>query len=259
MVFIIRIREILFSGRSWRAGLYVVAFCFFFLSLSALPSGAQVNREKFVLHVHKTLQPVTVDGVLDEPCWQRAEVAKDFFRILPIDTGQARAQTEVRVTYDDKNLYFGIVCYDPTPGKRPVESLRRDFKFPLNDNFLIFMDTYNDLTNGFSFGISAAGAQWDGIQANGGYVSLRLLEAAQVPAHPERDERERPLPLEYPPLQVLAPVPDEGQALKPAAVDEEGGRGVPRSVRGEGRELGVDTDVQLLNHNQGIDPLRGEG
>ena len=172
MVFIIRIREILFSGRSWRAGLYVVAFCFFFLSLSALPSGAQVNREKFVLHVHKTLQPVTVDGVLDEPCWQRAEVAKDFFRILPIDTGQARAQTEVRVTYDDKNLYFGIVCYDPTPGKRPVESLRRDFKFPLNDNFLIFMDTYNDLTNGFSFGISAAGAQWDGIQANGGYVSL---------------------------------------------------------------------------------------
>jgi len=180
MVFIIRIREILFSGRSWRAGLYVVAFCFFFLSLSALPSGAQVNREKFVLHVHKTLQPVTVDGVLDEPCWQRAEVAKDFFRILPIDTGQARTQTEVRVTYDDKNLYFGIVCYDPTPGKRPVESLRRDFKFPLNDNFLIFMDTYNDLTNGFSFGISAAGAQWDGIQANGGYVSLLSFESKGI-------------------------------------------------------------------------------
>ncbi len=144
----------------------------FFLLFLFFHASAQVNRDKRVLHVHKTSQPVTVDGVLNEPCWQQAEVAKDFFRILPIDTGQAKAQTEVRVTYDDKNLYFGIICYDPTPGKRPVESLRRDFKFPLNDNFIIFMDTYNDYTNGFSFGISAAGAQWDGIQANGGYVSL---------------------------------------------------------------------------------------
>ena len=34
------------------------------------------------------------------------------------------------------------------------------------------MDTYNDQTNGFAFGVSAAGAQWDGIQADGGDVSL---------------------------------------------------------------------------------------
>ena len=58
------------------------------------------------------------------------------------------------------------------PGKRPVESLRRDFNFGKNDNFLVFIDTYNDQTNGFSFGVSAAGAQWDGVQANGGTVNL---------------------------------------------------------------------------------------
>ncbi len=148
---------------------FYTALLLFFFSSSLT---GQVNREKYVLHVHKTRQPVVVDGVLNEPCWKKAEVAENFFRILPIDTGLAKAQTEVRVTYDNKNLYFAIVCFDPTPGKRPVESLRRDFKFPLNDNFLIFMDTYNDFTNGFSFGISAAGAQWDGTQANGGYVSL---------------------------------------------------------------------------------------
>lgn len=133
---------------------------------------AQVNRADFIIHVHKTHQPIRIDGLLDEPGWAQAEPADHFFRILPIDTGQAKAQTKVLVTYDDENLYFGIICEDPTPGKRPVESLRRDFTFGLNDNFLIFMDTYNDFTNGFSFGISAAGAQWDGIQANGGYVSL---------------------------------------------------------------------------------------
>ena len=76
------------------------------------------------------------------------------------------------VTYDETTLYLGIICYDSTPGKRPVESFRRDFTFNKNDNFIVFIDTYNDQTNGFAFGISAAGAQWDGVQANGGTVNL---------------------------------------------------------------------------------------
>ena len=43
-----------------------------------------------------------------------------------------------------------------------VESLRRDFNFSKNDNFIFFLDTYNDQTNGFTFGTNAVGAQWDG-------------------------------------------------------------------------------------------------
>jgi hypothetical protein len=67
---------------------------------------------------------------------------------------------------------MAITCLDPTPGRRPVESLRQDFLFNRNDNFLVFMDTYNDQTNGFSFGITPAGSLWDGQQANGGAVNL---------------------------------------------------------------------------------------
>jgi hypothetical protein len=78
----------------------------------------------------------------------------------------------VRLTYDDGSLFVGVTCFDPTPGVRIVESLRRDFSFGKNDNFIVFIDTYNDLTNGFAFGVSAAGAQWEGSQANGGFVSL---------------------------------------------------------------------------------------
>jgi hypothetical protein len=76
------------------------------------------------------------------------------------------------VTYTPTTLYLGIVCHDPTPGKRPVESLRRDFNFQKNDNFVVFIDTYDDQTNGFAFGVSAAGAQWDGSEANGAAVNL---------------------------------------------------------------------------------------
>lgn len=152
-------------------GLTVIAVVF-----AASPSLAGqtkgVNREKYRIHIRKTQAPITIDGLLEEDAWTRAESAANFQRVTPTDEGLAVAKTEVRVTYDDASLYIGIVCYDPTPGKRPVESLRRDFAFGKNDNFIAFIDTYNDLTNGFAFGVSAAGAQWEGSQANGGLVSL---------------------------------------------------------------------------------------
>lgn len=131
-----------------------------------------INRDQYRISILETGQDIKIDGVLDEPVWQTAGMAGDFHRVLPTDTGYAVARTEVRVTYNKSTLFLGIVCYDPTPGKRPVESLRRDFAFLKNDNFIVFIDTYNDQTNGFAFGVSPAGAQWDGIQANGGTVNL---------------------------------------------------------------------------------------
>ncbi len=131
-----------------------------------------INREKYRIHIKKTGLAINVDGLLDEEPWSSAERAEDFRLVTPADTGFAKAKTQVMVTYDDSSLYIGIVCFDPTPGKRLVESLRRDFSFGKNDNFIAFIDTYNDQTNGFAFGVSAAGAQWEGSQANGGFVSL---------------------------------------------------------------------------------------
>ncbi len=131
-----------------------------------------INRDKYRVNINETKEVITIDGILDEPVWQTADKATHFQRVLPTDTGFAIAQTEVKVTYSESTLYVGIICYDPTPGKRPVESLRRDFNFLKNDNFIVFIDTYNDQTNGFAFGVSAAGAQWDGVQANGGTVNL---------------------------------------------------------------------------------------
>jgi hypothetical protein len=131
-----------------------------------------INRDKYRISITKTTAHINIDGIMDEPVWMTTDLADNFHRVLPTDTGYAVAKTEVRVTYNETTLFMGIVCYDPLPGKRPVESLRRDFQFGKNDNFLVFIDTYNDQTNGFSFGVSPAGAQWDGQQANGGTVNL---------------------------------------------------------------------------------------
>jgi hypothetical protein len=119
----------------------------------------------------ETDQVFKIDGILDEELWSKAEKTSPFFRITPIDTGYAIAQTEVMVAYDDAFIYMGIICYDPSPGRRPAESYRRDWSFNRNDNFFAAIDTYNDQTNGFAFGVNAVGGQWDGMQSNGGIVA----------------------------------------------------------------------------------------
>ncbi len=64
------------------------------------------------------------------------------------------------------------ICYKACPGANMVESLRRDFNFGNNDNFIVFIDPFEDQTTGFSFGVNANGAQWDGTMYGGGSVDL---------------------------------------------------------------------------------------
>ena len=156
-----------------------VFFLFLLAFIASQATGQEVidsemsnNRQTHQIRIQKTNEEITIDGRLDESAWQNSEVADAFHRVLPIDTGYATAKTTVRLTYDDKNLYFAVKCFESMQGENIVESLRRDFEFGKNDNFLIFMDTYNDQTNGFSFGASAGGAKWDGLQSEGGNVSL---------------------------------------------------------------------------------------
>jgi len=133
---------------------------------------AQKINDEYEIHCNKAVDEIKIDGILDEKSWQEAEVADNFFMMLPMDTSYANAKTEVRVTYDQKNFYISAVCWDTLPGGYVVESMKRDFSFGGNDNFLVFIDPFDDKTNGFSFGANAAGAQWDGLQADGGTVNL---------------------------------------------------------------------------------------
>jgi hypothetical protein len=142
------------------------------LSLSWIGLFGQKRNESFVLQMRKAAAPVTVDGRPDDAAWQGIDAADSFYMVLPMDTSRARVSTVVRMCYDDKQVYLLAVCYKRIPGKYSVESLRRDFIFGRNDNFLVFIDPFDDQTNGFSFGANAAGAQWDGIMFNGGNVDL---------------------------------------------------------------------------------------
>ncbi len=141
----------------------------FFISNSVF---SQKKNAGYKLQMHRAKAPIVVDGILDEPDWLAADVANHFYMITPMDTSFAKVRTEVRMTYDNENLYLIAINFHALPGPYMVESLRRDFSFGKNDNFLLAMDPFDDQTNGFSFGANAAGAQWDGIMYEGGKMDL---------------------------------------------------------------------------------------
>ncbi len=120
------------------------------------------------LYIQKTVQNITIDGILNETVWQQTEKANDFYISTPIDTSYARSKTEVMLTYDDKNLYVAAVCYDEIPGEYIIQSLKRDFSYPRTDAFSVIFNPSNDKTNGFSFAVSPKGIQREGSIENGG-------------------------------------------------------------------------------------------
>ena len=161
----------LFKSLSCFSVIRIILLLFFFFNFFA-DLQAQKKNADYRLHIRKTLDPVTIDGIIDEEAWKSTDVAKDFFMVLPEDTGKAEQFSEVRMCYDDKHIYLAATFYNNPIGPYYVESLRRDFSFGKNDNFLIFIDPFNNQTTGFSFGANAAGAQWDGTMNNGGKVDL---------------------------------------------------------------------------------------
>lgn len=144
--------------------------CFTFLVCLVLNSAAQINTN-YQLNAKKTISQPNIDGTVSDEAWKNASAGNHFIQNFPIDSVPATAQTEVMFLFDEEYLYIGGVCYIPS-GKKPViQSLRRDFNASLNENIRILFDPYDDHTNGFAFGLSSVGVQYEGLVTNGQSVS----------------------------------------------------------------------------------------
>ena len=143
----------------------------FFFCISLIVQGQKIN-EKFQMRIQKTTSKVVIDGVLNEQSWFDAAAVSDFVMCNPFDSLCAQVRTDVKMSYDDKYIYISAECFLKEPGAFVVESMKRDFAFGVNDNFLVFIDTFEDKTTGFAFGGNAAGAQWDGQMSEGAKVNL---------------------------------------------------------------------------------------
>ena len=120
----------------------------FFFCISLIVQGQKIN-EKFQMRIQKTTSKVVIDGVLNEQSWFDAAAVSDFVMCNPFDSLCAQVRTDVKMSYDDKYIYISAECFLKEPGAFVVESMKRDFAFGVNDNFLVFIDTFEDKTTGF--------------------------------------------------------------------------------------------------------------
>jgi hypothetical protein len=128
-------------------------------------------RLKKVVTAIRITDAITLDGRLDEPAWKLASPATDFFQRVPISGIPAGERTEVRVLYDEDNLYFGINCYDSQPSRMVVKELRRDFDLNGTDMVQVIIDSLHDGLGGYSLTTNPAGARRDNhLSLNGGNV-----------------------------------------------------------------------------------------
>ena len=115
------------------------------------------------IHAVRVTEAIKVDGALNEPSWSQAEPATDFRQQTPSEGAPASERTEVRVLFDNKNLYFGIHAFDSEATHINARDLVRDSNFPNDDRVEILIDTYHDRRNAFRFAVNPLGTQQDAL------------------------------------------------------------------------------------------------
>ena len=119
--------------------------------------------EKKVYNIERVKNPPTIDGELNDMVWSNLNIANNFSQISPNNGTPEREhqRTEVKICYDSKNIYFGVMMYDNNPDSILTELGIRDKKDVNSDLFSIYIDPFNDGQVEYEFVITAAGVQTD--------------------------------------------------------------------------------------------------
>lgn len=120
------------------------------------------------LRIYNTIRLTTtkpiIDGVLDDPCWNTGDWEGDFTQWIPTEGAKPSHPTQLKILYDDKNIYVAIRAFDAEPKKISRKAGKRDEM--TGDLVGIALDSYHDHRTGFEFDITAAGQKTDLVLTN---------------------------------------------------------------------------------------------
>lgn len=109
--------------------------------------------------VRAKVSPV-IDGRDDDAVWRLAPPMTEFRQFDPGENVPTTFRTEVRVAYDDRNLYVLARAFDPHPDSIISLLSRRDVKTP-SDQLKIIIDAYKDRRSGVEMAVNPAGVKRD--------------------------------------------------------------------------------------------------
>ena len=107
----------------------------------------------------RAAQSPTLDGRLDDPCWQGAPKAAGFSVIYEAGTAAA-PQSVGRVVHDDANLYVGVECAEPEMDvlRRAVGRGEGAFDYNEGETVEIFLDVNHDRETFFQIMVNTNGS-----------------------------------------------------------------------------------------------------
>ena len=138
-----------------------------------VPSAFSQLRAK-TLQIAPVKVPPTIDGRLDDACWQAIEPTSGFVQYDPSNGTPASETTLVWAAYDETNLYFAFRLEDSRPDRIWAELTPRNGYWD-NDSISVVLDTYNDQRTSVSFTVNPRGVQRNSVE------TIWRSEATQQP------------------------------------------------------------------------------
>ena len=139
------------NTRELNKAIYILFICLF-----ASPA---ITQDK-VLYASRTTEDLVVDGFMNEDSWKNARIATDFLEQSPTEGLAPIYKTEVRILFDDNNIYILGYCFDAHPDSILTQLGERDDRLNA-DQFTVKFDTYNKMIDAFTFSVTASGVQSD--------------------------------------------------------------------------------------------------
>src|SRR5438270_11711634 len=92
-----------------------------------------VTDEGTAATISRSVSQITIDGVLDEPDWQAAAPIGEIRQPEPHEGQRATESIDVKLLYDSRNLYVGVMCFDSDPKHIIGTQMSRDADLSADD------------------------------------------------------------------------------------------------------------------------------
>jgi hypothetical protein len=134
-------------------------YFFIWICILTLCSGS-IHAQK-TLSAKRTTLAIKLDGLMNEAAWDSVMAARYFITNSPAFGNAATYPVEVKVAYDNVNLYVAaFITQDPKTIRRQMTARDQHGRADV-DYFAVFLDTYKDRQNGFQFLVTTRNVQSD--------------------------------------------------------------------------------------------------
>lgn len=121
----------------------LIPLCFIPLLGSSQDIGNEQAPKEIKGHLLNNVE-LHMDGVVEEEFWMNIPGNGNFLMQEPKEGGDPTERTEIRVAFDNQNIYIAVICYDSDPSGIKAFQMKRDASLETDDRFRWVFDTFMD-------------------------------------------------------------------------------------------------------------------